>query len=254
MFELEPEHFGVLLPFVPDVPGATIPVHCLTAGMGEVFVDDLSSPSAIAVTIRGLGGDDRVDLYLYGNAKSEDLAGYLTQLREPTEVHGDARIGELVTRIHTDAEPRETVVFSFDRMTDLAPAGGESQVRRILAADVAEVSSLVPSWAWGVMGDAKQVLQAGAIYGAIDEGKIVCVAFLTDASVKYETLVAVTAADHRRRGHALACSRSLMRSAVERGRLPRMEVGTRNEPALGLAAKLEFPQRTDVTSYFVDVF
>jgi len=59
---------------------------------------------------------------------------------------------------------------------------------------------------------------------------------------------------HRRRGLARACLTRLVRHSMDRGRLPRAIVAERNEAALALGERLGFPCRTEVTSWFLDIF
>ena len=254
MLELDSRQFGGLLQFVPDVPEATVPIHCLRTGQGSVFVDDMSSPRCIAVTVESRAGADHEDVFLYGPSAAPELIGFIEGLSEPSEVHGDEQIGEMVKQAHEDVEPRRTVVFSFDRLVELDAGGTSADLRRLTADDVADVGNLVPTWAWGVAGGPKDVLGKGGAFGKFEDDGLASVAFVTDTTVRYETLSAMTRSESRRRGAAEDCCRLLLGAIFDRGSLPRCEMGERNEAGIGLAEKIGFPCRTNVTSYFVDVF
>ena len=98
------------------------------------------------------------------------------------------------------------------------------------------------------------MILGGAVYGMVEDEELVSAAFLTDSSVKFETLAVVTSESHRRRGHAERCCRRLLKYSFDRGRLPRSVTSERHDAGVALAVKLGFPTRTTITSHFLDIF
>jgi GNAT superfamily N-acetyltransferase len=255
MIRLEPEQFKLLEPFVPDLPDATLPLFLLETGRGVAWVDDDSRPRNIAIGTEPGGPGDIGKLFLFGNPGSADMRVLLSELDEPTEICCDAEMATLVLELYAeDTSPRSTVVYYFDRIPEEMPPVAEPEPRHLTSSDAAEVGRLLPAWAWRTYDGARDLVMRGGVYGVFEGDTLVAAAFVHDASLKYQTIAAATDEAHRRQGLAANCCRRLMQECFEKGKLPRFTTPERHEAAVRLAESLGFPERIEVTSYFVDVF
>jgi len=253
LVELPRERWGALSRLVPDSPWTTGALHAIQTRKAAVLADSPAEPSTLVVVVRAAEGDaDGHDqAYTFGSGESEALRSYIAQVTRPTEFIVDEELAPVVLAIHPDATPREAMCCWSDAMW--APPGQETAppVRHLRTADADAVKALVPPWAFRTFATAKDMILAGGCFGVESDGKLVCVAYVADQSIKFARIGAATAESHRRRGYALAAACRLVEHASNDGRLVCALAARRNGPVMRFALKLGFQHKAMLRTYKV---
>lgn len=252
LVEVPREGIGPLTQFIPDTPWTTTTLQALQNRKASVFADVLQAPRNLVVRVKG--GDEPGDhdqAYIYGLPNSEPLRAFVSSVDRATEFIADEELVPMVREIHPDAVPREAVCLWFDKLGMPPGEPASVPIRRLRNADAENAVKLIPHWAFRTFESPKDMIMGGACYGVELNGKLACVAYVADQSIKYARVSVVTAEPFRRKGYAFAAARKLIEHCMDEGRLVCAYAPRPNVAAVRFALKLAFPQKAMLRTYKV---
>jgi RimJ/RimL family protein N-acetyltransferase len=253
LVELPRERWGALSRLVPDSPWTTSALHAIQSRRASVLTDSPADPQTLVVLVRApeADKDGHDQAYAFGSHESEALRGFVAQVARPTEFVVDEELVPLVTGIHPDATVREAMCCWSDAMWPPPELEMAPPVRHLRTSDADAVQALVPKWAFRTFASAKDMILAGGCFGVEAEGKLACVAYVADQSIKFARIGAATTESHRRRGYALAAACKLIEHVTNDGRLVCALAARPNGPAMRFALKLGFQHKAMLRTYKV---
>lgn len=244
------DSLGTLMPFLPDTPWTTPPLHVVQQRHGRAFVDSPESPRNLVVVAEGDG--TRINphqAFLFGVPTSHGLREFVSGVEDEVEYFCDTDIASLVREFHPDVKKHESVVAWFDYLEVEIEIPEGAQARRLRMSDSRPLEALLPKWAYRTFATSKDLIMSGTVYGIYVGDDLVCAAFTIDHSVKFERLAVVTHEHHRNRGYGHAALAKLVNGCGDRGRIPCCVVPRDNMAAWRLAQKIGFPQKAVLWTY-----
>lgn len=241
LIQLSREQYGMLVPFLPDVPWTTPLLHALAVRRASAYVDAPESPRNIVVEIPGdskKGTRSRV--YLYGKQGAEGIAQYLSRAKAPIEFFADPDLQVQVQQAFPTARPVDHVIAWFDTFEVELERDLVEGLRRVRPSDAKALEAVLPDDALQTYGSARDMLLDGAAYGVFVDDEIRAVAYSVDHSNNFERIAVATSDEHRRHGYAVACVRRLAGTCSDRGRIPCAWVEADNGAAFELVQKAGF--------------
>lgn len=253
LVELPRERWGALSRMVADSPWTTSALHAIQNRRAVVLTDSPAEMGTLVVLVRAPEGDanGHDQAYAFGSGESEALRTFMAQVTRPTEFIVDDELAPLVLAVHPDATAREAMCCWSDAMWTPAAQESPPPVRHLRASDADAVKALLPPWALRTFTSAKEMIVAGGCFGVEAEGKLVCVAYVADQSIKFARVGAATAESHRRRGYAVAAASKLIERVSDDGRLVCALAARKNGPAMRFALKLGFQHKAMLKTYKV---
>lgn len=250
LISLSPEQFGQLLPFVPDTPWTTTPIHVIQRRQGRIFVDSPTAPRNLVVIAQGDPVTRAVDhAFLFGSPASDALRTFAQAIRGPMEIVCDDETAKLLAEHHPEARRRDSVVHWFERLEDADVVRAEPGARRLRITEADQIAQLVPGWALRTFRTPKELVTGGTVYVVEAEGRIASAGFSVDQSMKYERVGVSTWEALRRRGHGSRVAAKVVRAIADQGRIPCMTVERNDAAGLRIAEKLGFNQRALMTTF-----
>lgn len=245
---LPPDAYARLLPLISEEPWAVAARAVVLAGLPDVYVDDTSTPSVIAIETTVANGRS---VFVFGAADNEALAAYIHALIGPLTLHADAPIAARIPSWRPDASARQSATFTCptsgaDAGFAILPPGG---VRRLRAADARHLTAF-PAWLWAGYRSPEAMLQQGIAYARYLRAELVAIACTAGATERYDAVAAYTIERTRGNGFARECAHRLLGAIQsERGTLPVLTASAENDAAIALAHSLGLTSRHDQTVY-----
>lgn len=247
---LPPEQYGSLLPFIPDTPWTTTPIHALQRKQGRVFVDSLLSPKNVVIVACGEPATRTLDrAFLFGSARSELLRQFVATLRVPTEIVCDGDVADVVREHHPEARKKQSIVYWYDDCGAAQALASEPGAKRVRISESDSIAPLVRDTNLRTFRTVRELVTGGSAFVVEAEGQIAATAVTVDHSVKFERLTAVTRDAFRRGGRGTMVARRLVKCIADQNRLPCAIVERTDEAGLALAAKLGFTQQAQMRSF-----
>ncbi len=247
---LAPEQYGSLLPFIPDTPWTTTPIHALQRKQGRVFVDSLLSPKNVVIVACGEPATRTLDrAFLFGSARSELLRQFVASLRVPTEIVCDGDVADVVREHHPEARMKQSIVYWYDDCGAAQALASEPGAKRVRISESDSIAPLVRDANLRTFRTVRELVTGGSAFVVESEGQIAATAVTVDHSVKFERLTAVTRDAFRRGGRGTMVARRLVKCIADQNRLPCAIVERTDTAGLALAAKLGFTQQAQMRSF-----
>ncbi len=245
---MAPDAYRSLLPLIPDEPWAVAARAAVVAGLPGVCVDDVATPSGIAVPTMAPEGRA---VFLFGAADNPALAAYVRACTGPLTLAAAVPIADHLPVWRPDASARQSATFTFpqsgaDAAFAMLPPGG---VRRLRVADARHLMAF-PAWLWAGYDSPEAMLRQGVAYARYLRAELVAIACTAAETERYDAIAAFTIERTRRNGFARACAHRLLGAIQsERGTLPVLTASAENEAAIALARSLGLTERHDYTVY-----
>lgn len=247
---LSPDQFGTLLPFIPDTPWTTTPIHALQRKQGRAFVDSLLSPKNVVIVACGEPATRTLDrAFLFGSARSEALKQFVASLRVPTEIVCDGDVADIVREHHPEARMKQSIVFWYDECGPAQSLASEPGAKRVRISESDSIAPLIQDSNLRTFRTVRELVTGGSAFAVEAEGQIAAAAVTVDHSVKYERFTAVTRDAFRRGGRGTMVARRLVKCIADQNRLPCAIVERTDAAGLALASKLGFTQQAQMRSF-----
>lgn len=245
---IAPDAYGPLLPLIPDEPWAVPARAVVLAGLPGVHVDDVGTPSAVAIETATAEGRA---VFLFGTANDPALVGYIRACTGPLTLRAEMPIAGHTPDWRPDASARQSATFTFpfsgvDAAFAMLPPGG---VRRLRVADARHLAAF-PAWLWAGYGSPEAMLRRGVAYARYLRAELVAIACTAGETERYDAVAAFTIERTRRNGFARECTHRLIGAIQsERGKRPVLTTSAAHEAAIALARSLGLTARHDQTVY-----
>ncbi len=239
---LEPSECEALIRALGDTPETVIAVHQLRHGLCQAYAEAgayrhdavVLRPSRPSDELLGFGPDvESLGRVLRG------LPGWSCVCVEDRTA---SRLGPILES--QVGRPIRYIMDIYHTLDGPVVAVSHPSVRNLTGEDLGLLSA-APSGIRGAclgFGTFEQLLEAGAVAGAVIEGELVAAASTWAVSARYADLAVVTAGRWRGRGLATACARLLIAEIRRSGREPVWSTGEDNVASLRVARKLGFKE------------
>ncbi|MBT5964295.1 MAG: GNAT family N-acetyltransferase [Gemmatimonadetes bacterium] len=221
-----------------DAPGHTIEIHALTRGLGRAFV--IGAPDEFQAAL--VESDDG-PAEPHGFTQHADiLTELLAQVDGWDRVLVDATIVADVERLVQTQLSLTTRLYESVHLAQRRAAEGQDDARvRILAPDD---SALIASSPEDLQPDGfsslEESLHAGIVAGAVQDGRVVAIAYVDSLTQMHGAITIYTDETHRGQGLATAAASLVVQQLHRRRVTPVWYTGWDNEGSLRVAQRLGF--------------
>ena len=239
---LDPAECEALIRALGNTPETVIAVHQLRHGLCEAYAEAGSGHHDAVVLRPSRPSDELVGFGPDVESLGRVLRGLSDWSCVCVEDETARRLGPI---LEADlGRPIRYIMDIYHTLDRPIVAVSHPSVRSLTGEDLGLLTAAPPDIRGACLGFGtfEQLLEAGAVAGAVIEGELVAVASTWAVSGRYADLAVVTAAFWRGRGLATACAGLVVAVIQRSGRVPVWSTGEDNVASLRVARKLGFKE------------